>query len=97
MCDNSPMFIRNFSVRSLFLLTTIVAVFSLILASAVRGSAAAGAICIAVLSLFVAFVNYILCFAAVAYIAERKRLEPRRPQSPFATATPPKQWLPPTD
>ncbi len=91
------MLIRPFSTRFLFLLVALVSLASLVLMYAMREVWWAIALCVAALSLLIAFVAYVVCFAAVGLVVEYSRERLPDAQSPFATEVPPKQVIPPVE
>lgn len=91
------MLIPRFSIRALLIATAVCAVFSLVIAGAVRGQPWAIATTAGAFSLAALLVFHPVVYAIAALIAGvRKQSEPPPPgQSPFATAGPPRQILPP--
>ena len=93
------MLIPRFTVRWLLLLTTVCAVFFAIVAWGLRGNSGALALSIAVGSLVLAFVCYGAVFGVAYVLASLLGVFQRRPTggTPFATAAPPPQILPPDE
>ena len=93
------MLIPRFTIRWLLLLTTVSAVFFLVVTCAVRGDAWAVSISLGVVSLAVAFLVYGAFFGAAWLVASVVGLfregSPRK--TPFATAEPPPQIIPPEE
>ena len=91
------MLIPRFTIRWLLMLTTVSAVFFLIVTCAVRGDAWAVSVSLGVVSLAVAFLVYGAFFGfawLVASVVSVFREGPSR-KTPFATAEPPPQIIPP--
>ncbi len=93
------MLIPRFTIRWLLLLTTVCGFFFFVLAAAVRGSAWAGAISIAVAGLVAAFILYAAFFGFAYILASLFGLARNRSTegTPFATAKPPPQIIPPQE
>jgi hypothetical protein len=93
------MLIPRFTVRWLFLLMTVCSVFFLIVASAVRGQLWAIALSVAITSAVVAFLCYGVFFGLAYVLASLFGLVRSRPGggTPFATAAPPPQIIPPEE
>ena len=93
------MLIPRFTIRWLLGLTAVCSVFFLVLASALRGQFWATALSIAIASAVVAFLCYAAFFGvayALASLFGVVRMQPRG-GSPFATAAPPPQIIPPEE
>ena len=94
------MLIPRFTIRALLLVMTVSGFLSLFLAAAVRGRVWAIAASVGVASLLLAFLGYALAFG-VAYVvaatAGLLRGIGAGPATPFATAEPPPQILPPDE
>jgi hypothetical protein len=93
------MLIPRFTIRGLLILTTVCAVHAFVGGLAVRGHAWATAVCLAVGSVVVAFLCYGAFFGLAYVIASVMglfRIE-MRGRSPFATAEPPPQIIPPEE
>ena len=93
------MLIPRFTIRGLLLLTAVCAVFFAVLTAALRGQIWAAAVSIAVAAVVLAFMIYGLLFLwayvwAGIFGGGRSR---ERGASPFATAGPPPQLIPPQD
>ncbi|NLF69382.1 MAG: hypothetical protein GX575_10055 [Candidatus Anammoximicrobium sp.] len=94
------MLIPRFTIRGLLLLMTGSSFFFLVLAFAVRGRVWAIAVSVGVASLLLAFLGYAFVFGVayvVASIASLLRGAAPGPASPFATAEPPPQIIPPDE
>ena len=94
------MLIPRFTIRGLLLLMTVSSFLSLILAFAVRGRVWAIAASVGVGSLLLAFLGYAFAFGVayvVAAMAGLLRGTDAGPATPFATAEPPPQILPPDE
>ena len=93
------MLIPRFTIRWLLLLMTVSSFFFLVLSFAVGGQAWAIAVSLSVGSLLLAFVCYAVVFGLAALIAAvRGLLRPTpRGDTPFATAEPPPQIIPPEE
>jgi hypothetical protein len=93
------MLIPRFTIRWLLLLTTVCSFFFFVVAFAVRGSAWAGAISIAVAGLVGAFILFGAFFGFAFVLAALFGLIRNRPTggTPFATAEPPVQIIPPEE
>ena len=93
------MLIPRFSIRALFVFTTISAGFALILRFAAQGQAWAVGISWAVASLALLFVFLGFSFLVAYWIAEMRRtMGPgQTASSPFAASGPPKQLVPPRE
>ena len=93
------MLIPRFTIRWLLLLMTVSSFFFFILSFAFRGQAWAIAVSLSVGSLLLAFLGYGMVFGLAAAIASvRALLRPAPPcDSPFATAEPPAQIIPPEE
>jgi len=93
------MLIPRFTIRWLLLLTTVCSFFFFVLACAVRGSGWAGAISIAVAGLVVAFILYGAFFGFAFVLTSLFGQIRSRPTggTPFATAEPPPQIIPPEE
>lgn len=94
------MLIPRFTVRGLLLLMTVSSFFFLILAFAVRGRAWAIAVSAGAASLLVAFLGYAVVFGVayiVASVVNLLRGAGPGPATPFATAEPPPQIIPPDE
>jgi hypothetical protein len=93
------MLIPRFSLRWLLAVTSASGVFFLIVAQAVRGSSWARGICLAALYLVVCLAFYVLAWGATMILAKTRgaRPEPLVVTTPFATAEPPAQIIPPED
>ncbi len=94
------MLIPRFTIRWLLKLMTVSSFFFLILAAAVRGQTWAIAVSIAVASLLLAFLGYAVAFGValmVAWTTSLLRSAPVQPATPFATAEPPAQIIPPVE
>lgn len=93
------MLIPRFSIRLMLVLTTVFAVFFMVMSFAGRGSNAAAAVVSGVLTIGIAFAVYALLFSAAYALARLVRLtrpsEP--PSSPFAADRLPPQVIPPQD
>jgi hypothetical protein len=93
------MLIPRFTIRWLLSLTTVAGVFFLVVHLALRGQSWAIAVSVTVASLALAFFLYAVFFA-VAYTAVSIQGVFRglpMDASPFATAEPPPQWVPPQE
>jgi hypothetical protein len=92
------MLIPRFSIRALFVVMALCALFSLVIASAVRGQPWAIGATAGVASLATMLVFHPLAFAIARYFARLRRrvTSPPGGTSPFATAGPPRQILPPS-
>jgi len=93
------MLIPRFTLRWMLAITAVVAAFAWIASLAVRGSIWAVAVCVAAGSVPAMFLLYAIVFAAAFMMAralERRRVPPHG-DTPFATATPPPQLVPPRD
>ena len=94
------MLIPRFTIRGLLLLMTVSSFFFLILTFAVRGRVWAIAVSVGVASLLLAFLGYAAVFGVaylVASIANLLRGTAAGPATPFATAEPPPQIIPPDE
>ena len=93
------MLIPRFTIRWLLLLMTVSSFFFLVLTFALRRQAWAIAVSVGVLSLLLAFVCYGLVFGLAYVIASARAV--MRPAAglgtPFATAEPPAQIIPPEE
>lgn len=91
------MLIPRFSLRALLLATAVCAVLSLVLAGAVRGQAWAVSMTAGFSTLAALLVVHPLAFAVASVLSLlRKQLSPPPSgTSPFATAGPPRQVIPP--
>jgi len=90
--------IPRFTIRGLLLLMTVSGVLSLVLAYAVRGRVWAIAASVGVASLLLAFLGYAFAFGVASVVAATAGLlrgTDAGPATPFATAEPPPQILPP--
>jgi len=94
-----PMLIPRFTIRWLLLLMTVSSFFFFILSFAVGGQAWAIAVSLSVGSLLLAFLCYAVVFGLAAMIASAQaRMRPApRCDTPFATAEPPAQIIPPEE
>jgi hypothetical protein len=94
-----PMLIPRFTIRGLLLLMTVSSLFFFILSFAVRGQAWAIAISLSVGSLLLAFLGYGMVFGLATLIASIQALMRPAPRcdTPFATAAPPPQIIPPDE
>lgn len=92
------MVIPRFSLRSLLIATAVCAVFSLVIAGAVRGQPWAIGMTAAFAALLAVMLLHPLAFAFASVLASlRGQLNPPPPgASPFATSGPPKQIVPPS-
>ncbi|HZL88085.1 MAG TPA: hypothetical protein VFB96_06880 [Pirellulaceae bacterium] len=92
------MLIPRFSIRALLVVTALCALFSLVIAGAVRGQPWAIGVTAGIASLGTLLVFHPLAFALARYFARlRRRMTPLPAgTSPFATAGPPRQILPPS-
>lgn len=90
------MLIRRFSLRFLFVLTTLASLFSLVLVAALRGSELAIPIVVATVFLVLTFIHFAVAFAIIWLVTSIWRRRRPAPQSPFATDTLPRQVIPPT-
>ena len=97
--SDPPVLIPHFTIRWLLLMMTISSCFFLILSFAVRGQAWAIAVSLSVGSLLLAFLCYAVVFGLAALIAAARGLLRAAPRSdtPFATAEPPPQIIPPEE
>jgi hypothetical protein len=93
------MLIPRFTIRWLLSLTTVAAVFSLVVHLALQGRAWAIAVSVTAASLALAFFLYAVFFAVAYLAASFQGLFRGRPTdgSPFATAEPPPQLVPPQE
>jgi hypothetical protein len=93
------MLIPRFTIRWLLLVTTVCAFFFLVVACAVRGDAWAFAVSLSVVSLAVAFLVFGAFFGfAFLVTSVVGLLRPSSPRgTPFATAEPPPQIIPPEE
>lgn len=96
------MLIPRFSIRNLLILTAVAACFSLVLAQAVQGAPWAIGFCIAAASLVTLAIGFALLFLASLVIhgglsALGEFLRPAKGTSPFASAGPPPQQVPPSE
>lgn len=93
------MIFPRFSIRLMLALTTVFAIFFLVMSFAGSGSLAAAAVVVAVMSVVLAFAAYVIVFAAAYTLARIVRLtRPRvEPSSPFAADKLPPQVIPPRD
>jgi hypothetical protein len=91
------MLIPRFTIRWLLSLTTVAAVFSLVVHLALQGRAWAISVSVTVAGLALAFFLYGVFFAVAYLAASFQGLFRGRPmdESPFATAEPPPQLVPP--
>jgi len=92
--------IPRFTIRGLLLLMTVSSFFFLILTFAVRGRLWAIAVSVGVASLLLAFLGYAAVFGVayvVASIVSLLRGAAAGPATPFATAEPPPQIIPPDE
>lgn len=93
------MLIPRFSLRWLLAVTSASGVFFLVVAQAVRGSSWARGVCVAALYLVVCLLFYVAAWGATIILARARGMRPV-PQvvtTPFATAEPPAQIIPPED
>lgn len=92
------MIIPRFTIKTLLGLMVLAAFMSLILAQAVRGQSWAIGVCVGLVSLFVALAAHSLVFAIAWVLAQARRLLDTSPKarSPFASAGPPPQIIPPS-
>jgi hypothetical protein len=93
------MLIPRFTIRWLLLLMTVSSFFFFILSFAVSGQAWAIAVSLSVGSVLLAFLCYAAVFGSAALIASvQARMRPAaRCETPFATAEPPAQIIPPEE
>lgn len=93
------MLIPRFTIRGLLLLTTVCGVFFAVLTAALRGQIWAAAVSIAVAAVALAFIVYGLLFLWAYVWAGIFGLgrSQSRGASPFASAGPPPQLIPPED
>lgn len=94
------MLIPRFTIRGLLLLMTVSSFVSLVLTYAVRGRVWAIAVSVGVASLLLAFLGYAFTFGiayVVAAAASLLRGTAAGAATPFATAEPPPQILPPDE
>ncbi len=93
------MLIPRFTIRWLLLLMTISSLYFFVLSFAVAGQAWAIAVSLCVGSLLLAFFCYAVVFGLAALIAAGRGLLRPAPRcdSPFATAEPPPQIIPPEE
>lgn len=94
------MLIPRFTIRGLLLLMTVSSFISLVLTFAVRGRLWAIAVSVGIASLLLAFLSYAFVFGvayAVATAANLLRGAAAGPSTPFATAEPPPQIIPPDE
>jgi hypothetical protein len=93
------MLIPRFTIRWLFLLMTVAGIFSLVVNLALQGKIWAIAIAVSVGSLGLTFLLYGVFFALAYLVVSVQGLFRRHPAagSPFATAEPPPQWVPPQE
>jgi hypothetical protein len=93
------MLIPRFTIRWLFLLTTLAGVFFLVVSLAIQGKIWAIALAVSVASLFVTFLLYAAFFGLAYALASLVGAFRRRPAggTPFATAEPPPQLVPPQE
>ena len=93
------MLIPRFTIRWLLLLMTVSSLFFFVVSLAVRGQAWAIAVSISVGSLLLAFVAYGLVFGLAALVASMRAVVRPAPRSgsPFASAEPPAQIIPPEE
>ncbi len=92
--------IPRFTIRGLLLLMTVSSFVSLILTFAVRGRAWAIAVSAGIAGLLLALVGYAFVFGVayvVAFTAGLLRGNAGGPSTPFATAEPPPQIIPPDE
>ncbi len=91
------MLIPRFSLRALLIATAVCAMFSLVIAGAVRGQEWAIGVTAGVIALAAIVLFHPLAFALAAVMAgiRRQMTPPPAGTSPFATAGPPRQVLPP--
>ena len=92
--------IPRFTIRGLLLLMTASSFVSLILTFAVRGRVWAIAVSVGIAGLLLAFVGYAFVFGVayvVAFTAGLLRGTAAGPSTPFATAEPPPQIIPPDE
>jgi hypothetical protein len=92
------MLIPRFTIRALLAVTALCALFSLVIAGAVRGQPWAIGATAGVASLGTLLVFHPLAFAVARYFARLRRqmTPPPAGASPFATAGPPRQIMPPS-
>ena len=90
------MLIQRFSLKALFILTTLASILCLFLLYALRGSAGAVAVLVACSFLMVTLLHYALAFSGIWLAARIVNRGEAAPQSPFASDVPPKQIIPPT-
>lgn len=92
------MLIPRFSLRSLLIATAVCAVFSLVIAGAVRGQPWAIGITAAFAALVTVLLLYTLAFALASIVAKLRGniTSPVAGTSPFATSGPPRQIIPPS-
>jgi RsiW-degrading membrane proteinase PrsW (M82 family) len=93
---NANMLISRFSLRFLFVLTTLASLFSLLLVAALRGSEWAIPVVVASFFLAATLIHFALAFAVIWLFTSVWRRRRPVPQSPFATDTLPRQVIPPT-
>lgn len=93
------MLIPRFSLRWLLAVTSASGVFFLVVAQAARGSAWARGICVAALYLVVCLLFYVAAWGVAMILAKTRgtQSEPLVVTTPFATAEPPAQIIPPED
>ncbi len=93
------MLIPRFSLRWLLAVTTASGLFFLIVAQAARGKHWAQGICLAALYLVACAAVYVLAWCAAIFFAKARRMrtEVLVVSTPFATAEPPAQIIPPED
>jgi hypothetical protein len=89
--------IPRFSIRALLASMAVSALISLVLAEAVRGRPWGVGFAVALASVAVLFVLHVVVFAVAWLLARLRGLMAPPPQgtSPFATAGPPRQYIPP--
>ena len=92
------MLIPRFSIRALFIATAACAVFSLVIAGAVRGQPWAIGMTAAFAALLAVMLLHPLAFglALVSSSLRVKVIPPPEGTSPFATSGPPRQIIPPS-
>jgi len=92
------MFIPRYSIRTYFIATVVLAIFSVIFGYAIDGSLWARGVTVAVIGAAGAFGIYAVLFAiAWIFVEGRMAMEVPVAQSPFVTDEPPKQVMPPVD
>jgi hypothetical protein len=92
------MLIPRFSLRSLLIATAVCAVFSLVIAGAVRGQPWAVGMTAGFAALLAVMLLHPLAFGLAAILASLrvKAMPPPAGTSPFATSGPPRQIIPPS-